>query len=310
MAKASALVHHLSHLVRYLRDTLIVEETLLAQVSLKAEDGIPGHPFGDLLLSAVGVSVKGRVSAMSVGLALDEGGTITRQRALAGLAHDLVNGDNIVAVNDHAGHIIGTGLIRDILHRRGTGKAGAHGILVVDADPHHGELPDRGKIQGLVERALVGSAVAEPGQHNAPRVEAFLRERCPRGDGECCTNDPLHAEVIGRRVRKMTRSATPSTAPGCPAKDLGHQLSGLGSLGNVCHVSAVAGQDIIFGGKGHAGADVAGFFANTQVSRTRDEPLVGHLLDTLLEQTAQYHVAVHLHQKFLAQCHAFLLILI
>ena len=60
-----------------------------------------------------------------------------------------------------AGHAEALGLLREVGHRRVALERGAHAELVVDDQEHHRQLPERGEVHRLAERALVGGAVAE-----------------------------------------------------------------------------------------------------------------------------------------------------
>ena len=105
--------------------------------------------------------VGAEVAHVPVGLGLDQGGTVAPSGSCYGFPGDLEHIQGRLAIHRHARHGVPLGPIGDrgpgdgVLDRRGLG------VAVVLADEQHGELPDRRKVHGLVQAALVGGAVPE-----------------------------------------------------------------------------------------------------------------------------------------------------
>ncbi len=98
-----------------------------------------------------------------------------RKGSLRG-AIDLVG---IVAVNDNALEAIGGGAIgRRVFDRRHVADRRVFHVEIVFADEHDRQLPDRGEIERLVERADIGGAVAEEADRDV--LVAFIL-RAPGG---------------------------------------------------------------------------------------------------------------------------------
>ena len=105
------------------------------------------------------------VSAQAVDLRLDQCRTVAGASTVDGGLDDLVDGDRIGAVDRDAGHRVRLGLDRQRLAGRGVGvlllAARRDVVVVVLHDVDDRQLPQRGEVQRLGERALLAGAVAE-----------------------------------------------------------------------------------------------------------------------------------------------------
>ena len=116
----------------------------------------------------------------------------------------------------HGGHVAD----RRVLH-----------VLVVLAHEHDRRLPDRGHVEGLVERADVGRPVTEEAGRDLARLPVLRGPGRPERDRQVGTDDGvrahrpvLHAgqvhraalapEEAGRRGRTARRRSAPSARPG------------------------------------------------------------------------------------------------
>ena len=84
-----------------------------------------------------------------------------RERAGDGV----LDGDEVVPVDDLAGHPVAGGALGEVLDRALRPPVGGERELVVLADEDDRQRPRRREVHRLVRRALGGGAVAEEGDH-------------------------------------------------------------------------------------------------------------------------------------------------
>jgi hypothetical protein len=71
------------------------------------------------------------------------------------------------------------------LHRRHLADRRVFHVEIVLADEDHRQLPDRGEIQRLVERADIGRAVAEEAHRDVVLALYCARQAAPQAIGRC-----------------------------------------------------------------------------------------------------------------------------
>ena len=140
----------------------LLQEVLLLEVLAEAREGILLLPGLDLLLGAVlGRVVGGRVDSQAIRHALDEGRPAAAARALDRLAAGRIDRQHVVAVHLDPREAVRQRLLGErsrvglLLERHRDGPL----VVLAEEDDRH--VPDAGEVQGLVEVALGGGAVAE-----------------------------------------------------------------------------------------------------------------------------------------------------
>ncbi len=88
-------------------------DVVLDQRSLEQDNRIAGQPLFELAVGAILRRIGTRVANLAVGQGLDQRRPPAGPRPLDRLARGGVNGEDVIAVNDHAGHRVGRGTVGD-----------------------------------------------------------------------------------------------------------------------------------------------------------------------------------------------------
>ena len=121
-----------------------------------------------------------------------------RSRTLHRCANGLVDLEWIAPVDRHARHAERPRFHREVLARRAVRVfllgAVCDVVAVVLHDVDDGELPERGDVQGLVERALLRGAVPEEAEHDLPLAADLGGPGGARAVRDARADDPRGAE--------------------------------------------------------------------------------------------------------------------
>ena len=275
-------------LVELLRLALL-EHALLHEPVPERGDRVALAPLGDLLLRAVLLGVGHRVAAEAVGDGLDE----HRLAVLAGapdrLAHDLVGLDHVHAVAAHAGDAEAVAAAVQVGLRGVALERGAHPELVVGDHEDDRQLPQRGEVERLAERPLVGRAVAEHAHGDLVEPLVVGRERHPGGQRQVAADDPVAAHEALLEVEHVHRAAAPVRDAVLAAEQLGHHAVGVGAAGQRVAVRAVRRDQVVLVAHRAHRADDRRLLADREVQEAADLGLRVHLAGALLEAPDQHH---------------------
>ena len=139
--------------------------------------------------------------------ALEQRRAVTAPRALDRVAERREHRERVVAVDADAGHAVAGGAVGHVFDLHGVLGRRHLRVLVVLADQHHREVPERGHVHRLVERAGVGRAVTEA--HHRDAIEPFaLRCHCEAdADRQARAHDPGREHHARLRPRDVHRPA-------------------------------------------------------------------------------------------------------
>src|SRR5579859_1822990 len=144
-----------------------IDHAFRLQVSLHAQQRVAVHPQVVHLARLVARRVVGgRVQAEPVRDRFDQRRAFTRAGALGRVPHDLVHGEEVVAVAPHARKPVGHGLLRERLGGRLLLDRGGDGPAVVLAEEDDRRSHHAREVQRLVEVPLRGAAVTEDREHD------------------------------------------------------------------------------------------------------------------------------------------------
>ena len=148
------------------------------------------------------------MAAVAIGHALDQrravAGARLRERGLRG-AIDLVG---VVAVDHDLRKSVGRcAVTRGAWHRRDVADRRVFHVEIVLTHEHHGQLPDRGEIQRLVERADIGRAVAEEADGDVLVALVLRTQRRAAGDRQMRADDGVGAHHAVRGGSEVHRAA-------------------------------------------------------------------------------------------------------
>ncbi len=262
----------------------LLELMLRLQQLLEARNRVELLPILHFVVGAVARQVGAhRVVAPAVRERLDQARSTAFARARHRFAHRGVHRQHIVAVDGHSRQRVGGGAFGKAVDGSRVAHRGRQPVLVVLAQEHHRQLPQRGDVQALVEDAFVAGAVAE--EHHADRAIAaqLVRQRRAGADANARADDAVRTEHVEFEIGDMHRAAQAFAVAGHAPHQLRHHARQRGALGDAVAVAAVMADDeIVFGQVGAcAGSD--SFLADVTVRRTLHQSFFEQINDALVE---------------------------
>src|SRR5262249_49078579 len=108
------------------------------------------------------------MGAPAVGLAFNQSWASTRAGSLHGGVSGLIDGEDIIAVHDHARDAVAGSACRHVAQRMGCGGRSLCGPHIVLAYVDHGQLPGRGDVETFMERTRIRGSVATERDSHSP----------------------------------------------------------------------------------------------------------------------------------------------
>ena len=230
-------------------------------------------------------------------------GTLAAAGVIHGLLHGLIDLRGVRAVHEGVGHAVGPGTGGQMGRVGDPVDLGGHTVAVVLNEPHHGQLPCSGHVQGLVEAALVGGAVAEAANGHSTVTQDLGGQCASRGDGLAAAHDAVGAQMIHLlHVRNVHGAALALAVAGLFAEQLGHSQLGVSAPGNGVAVAAVGGGKVVLGADSGESAGLSSLLTDAQMDIACQHTLGEALGGLLLEGTDAHHRAIEL-QKLLFAVH-------
>ena len=245
--------------------------------------------------------VRHRVAAIAIGVHLEDvgpfAGAAVRHRLLAGRA----DREDVHPVHR---------LARDAECRaagieRGRGgralERGAHRVLVVLDHEDHRQLPQARHVEGLVDLALVGRAVAEIGEGDVVVAAVLVGEGEARADRHVGADDAVAAVEVLLLREHVHRPALAAGVSARPAGQLRHHALRVHAAGQHVAVVAVGGDALVAVlGRGFQ-ADDHRLLADVEVAEAADQAHSVKLARLFLEAADQQHLAVESQQFVLGR---------
>ncbi len=125
------------------------------------------------------------------GLGLDQDRTLAFAALLHSIAHQVIDGERIVAVDLVAFHADGEAALVEIGIARRLLNSGRHGVMIVLDHQHEGEVPDRGEVQGLKEGAVVCTAIGGEGDGDGIAAADLVGQCRTDTERRACPTMPL-----------------------------------------------------------------------------------------------------------------------
>ena len=169
-------------------------------------------------------------------------------------------------------------------------------VAVVLHHEHDRELPQRGDVQRLEERALLRRAVAEEAEHHLALAADLRAPRRRRSRAGC--RRPTMPDVPRKPFEtsvEVHRAADALADPVLAAVDLRHHRLRVGAARDRVAVAAVGREELVVGAEGRDRADDRRLGAVGEVRVTADHArvLVERALDALLELADPQHLLEH-----------------
>ena len=172
-------------------------------------------------------------------------------------------------------------------------ERGAHPELVVDDHEDHRQLPERGEVHRLAERALVRGAVAHHREDHVLGVHVVGRERDAGGQRQRAADDPVATEEALVPVEQVHGAAAAGRAAALTAEQLRHHLVGMCPARDRLAVLAVGRHQVVGLLERLGGAHDRRLLADAEVEEAADLRLGVHLAGALLEATDEEHLLEH-----------------
>ena len=143
--------------------------------------------------------------------------------------------------------------------------------MVVLADEHDGQLPERRHVERLEQLPLVGGAVAVEVERDGGLLPVPLREREAASERHLRAHDAMAAIEVGVLLVQVHRPAFPPGAPAAAAHELGEEGGEVAAAGEVGAVVAVGRDDGVGAGGGRLHAHRDGLLAVVEVAEAADQ---------------------------------------
>ena len=205
--------------------------------------------------------------------------------------------DDVVAVDDLAGHPVAGRTPCEILERALHPPVGRERELVVLADEHDRQRPGRREVHRLVRCALPRGAVAEEGDDRLALAAQLRRERCAGRVRQPGADDPVAAEDLQRQIGDVHRAAEPLAVARPLAEHLGHHPAEVGAGRDQVAVGAVVPDEVVRLAHHSPGTHGDRLLPDAAVGRPEDHALVEELGRAVLEAADQRHQPVLLDER-------------
>jgi hypothetical protein len=232
------------------------------------------------------------------GLHLEERGAATVAGARERAGDGVLDGDQVVPVDDLPAHPVARGARGEILDRALRPPVRGEGELVVLADEDDRQRPGRREVHRLVGRALPGGAVAEEGEHGLAGVAELRGEGGAGRVWQACADDPVAAENLQLEVGDVHRAAEALAVARPLAEHLGHHPAEIGAGRDQVAVRPVVAHDVVGLAHHPAGPDGDRLLSDAAVRGADDGALAEELRGAVLEVPDERHQAVLLDQRW------------
>ena len=179
----------------------------------------------DLSRHAIGLRIALEMAVIAVELDVEQRRASAAARSLDHLAGDLVDLEEVVAIDLPGRNAEALGPL-DLAAADRPARSSRFGIAIILGDEDDRQVPDLRQIVALQDRALVGGTVPVEGHRHAAGLERLRRQRCPAGERTAGADDAIGAEHALGKVGDVHRAALASAHAVALAEDLLHHPVG------------------------------------------------------------------------------------
>lgn len=217
----------------------------LAKGPLEALDGIFTAPLLEEFPRHVGGIIVFRMTPHTHRLTLDEGRPSATAGSRRGIPGRLVDGQDIVAVDDLRGETVRLGPISNMRDRHLSGEGNRVGILIIVADEDDGKSQDGGQVESLVEIASARCPVATVRDGDAWLASNLKGQRRACGHGDPIGHRTDEADDVATEVTEVDIAVLASRESRASPEILGHVFLRLHPLDKVgAEISVGWGNDV------------------------------------------------------------------
>src|ERR1700722_3194275 len=252
-----------------------------------------GLPLMLFLLGTVvfAIDIADVMSAVAVGIALQEGRPVAGTSTLYQPRRDFIHGAHVLTINARGLDTEGSSTAEDGT-RRGLLVMRVLVVHIIFANIDYRQLPQLRQVHHFVKRSLPESAFSEEADCNATGAESLRGKSCSRGNAHAAADDSVGAEIAGRRIGDVHRSTFASTIARFFSQQFGEHAIGRGTLGQAMSMAAVRAGDVVVDSQRLADPHGNGFFAAIQMGEPRHESARINLIHLLFKQADARHLAV------------------
>src|SRR5215467_2348523 len=226
----------------------------------------------------------------AIGARLDEGGDLVAAGTLHRATYALADGQHVHPIHRLAVDAVGLGEAPNLRLSEGAVDGRTHRVAVVLADEDHGQLPEGGEVERLVELALGHRAVSEVAEHDLVAALVLDGETRSGGQGQVRAHDTVAAQEVDALVEEVHRAALALGKSVPAAEELGHHAPGIGALGDAVAVLAVGRDHVVLRAYHRGGTYRHRLLADVEVEKPADLAQGVHLSGLFLEASEQLHL--------------------
>ena len=210
----------------------------------------------------------------------------------------MLDGHRIHSVDGSGGNAIDARLRRHVCLRERAIDTRAHGVQIVLADEEHWQLPERGKIQRLVELPFRHGAIAEETRRHPLATGHRIGERESDRNRQPPADNRVASVEAGRGIEDVHRAAPPTAAALLLPVHLGHQPAGVDPARQRVAMLAIGGDDGVFCRQRTHATGGDSFLPDVEVQESPDLPRAVQLGTLLLEPPNAEHVTQERESQF------------
>src|SRR5262249_46030928 len=146
----------------------------------------------------------------------------------------------------------------------------AHSVEIVLADEDYRQLPERGHVERLVERALRQRAIAKESTYDLGLFLVGNGEAEPDRERQAAADDRIAAHEAQVRIEQMHRAPAAVRDAALLAEQLSHHLACRRALGEAMAMLAIGRDHVILVVEGEDRTDRDRFLAGVEMAEAGD----------------------------------------
>src|SRR5580658_6701887 len=175
------------------------------------------------------------------------------------------------------------------------------GVHIIFADINDRQFPELREVHAFIQHALTERAFTEEANSDLSGFQGFGGQRGAGGDTHASRNDRVRAQIAGRGIGDVHRTAFPAAVSSLFSQQFGkHQLR-RGAFGEAVAMAAMRAGHVVVRAKRFANTDGNRFFADVKMRQARHQRACVQFIYVFFKQTDGHHLTVHA-QPFFDAC--------
>src|SRR5580658_10089427 len=178
------------------------------------------------------------------------------------------------------------------------------GVHVIFADINDRQFPELREVHAFIQHALTERALTEKANSDLSGFQGLGGKRGAGGNAHASRNDRVRAQIAGRGIGDVHRTAFPAAVSGFFSQQFGnHQFRG-GAFGEAVAMAAMRAGYVVVRAKRFANAHGNGFFADVKMRQAWHQRACVQFIHIFFKQTDGHHLTVHAQPFFDARANA------